>query len=61
MPSQGDAGGPLMQFYAGRYYAAGIAASGREGGCGQEDVPAVFTRVGILLKWIRKVTGLKTL
>lgn len=57
----GDAGGPLMQFYAGRYYAVGIAASGREGGCAQENVPAVFTRVGILLKWIRKITGLKTL
>lgn len=57
----GDAGGPLMQFYAGRYYAAAIAGSGLAGGCAQEGVPAVFTRVGTLLKWIQKTTGLRTL
>lgn len=50
-----------MQFYAGRYYAAGIAGSGKSGGCAQDGVPAVFTRVGLLLKWINKVTGLPTL
>ncbi|KAH8025410.1 hypothetical protein HPB51_007722 [Rhipicephalus microplus] len=57
----GDAGGPLMQFYAGRYYVAAIAGSGMAGGCAQEGVPAVFTRVGVLLKWIQKTTGLRTL
>ncbi|XP_049268776.1 transmembrane protease serine 9-like [Rhipicephalus sanguineus] len=61
MRTQGDAGGPLMQFYAGRYYAAAIAGSGLAGGCAQEGVPAVFTRVGVLLKWIQKSTGLLTL
>ncbi|KAM7285281.1 transmembrane protease serine 9-like [Ixodes scapularis] len=56
----GDAGGPLMQFFAGRYYAAGLASSGKAGGCAQDGVPAVFTKVGVLLKWIHTVTGLQT-
>lgn len=56
----GDAGGPLMQFFAGRYYAAGLASSGKAGGCAQDGVPAVFTKVGVLLKWIHAETGLQT-
>ncbi|XP_055596422.1 CLIP domain-containing serine protease B4-like [Uranotaenia lowii] len=47
---QGDSGGGLVAQVDGYYYEYGIVSWGR--GCGQRDIPGVYTRVASYLDWI---------
>ncbi|KAI8521868.1 hypothetical protein Bbelb_016220 [Branchiostoma belcheri] len=50
---QGDSGGPLTcQAPDGTYYQAGVVSYGE--GCGQEDIPGVYTEVSSVYEWIHE-------
>jgi len=52
-PTQGDSGGPLTcQATDGTYYQAGVVSYGE--GCGQENIPGVYTQVSYVYEWIRQ-------
>jgi secreted trypsin-like serine protease len=52
----GDSGGPLMMMDSqGRWNVVGITSFGL-GGCAQEGVPTVYTRVDKYLDWINSNT-----
>lgn len=55
---RGDSGGPLMSvdtsdLTADRWYIEGITSFGSQM-CGQENVPAVYTRVDYYVDWIKE-------
>lgn len=49
--SQGDGGGPLVCNLQGTWYLAGIVSWGI--GCGQHDVPGVYTKISQYSDWIQ--------
>lgn len=55
----GDDGGPLMKYYDGRMYLAGIMSWGPSEGCAGGK-PSVFADVRHALSWITSVTGIRT-
>jgi secreted trypsin-like serine protease len=55
----GDGGEPLMKYYDGRMYLAGIMSWGASEGC-TVGKPSIFADVRHALPWITSVTGIKT-
>lgn len=47
---QGDSGGPLVLRQNNKYYLVGLVSVGT--GCGNPDVPGIYTRVSSYLDWI---------
>lgn len=54
----GDDGAPLMRFYSGRYYLAGLSSWASSGGCAVKNAPRVFSAVHANLPWISDMTGI---
>lgn len=50
---QGDGGGPLVCEKDGQWYQVGIVSFGI--GCGRQNVPGVYTNVGMYRDWIEDV------
>lgn len=48
----GDSGHSLMKISSNSWIVEGIVSFGR--GCGQQDWPAVYTRVSVFDQWIRR-------
>ncbi|XP_029459570.1 tissue-type plasminogen activator [Rhinatrema bivittatum] len=53
---KGDSGGPLMCLHNGRMHLLGIISWGI--GCGQKDMPGVYTKVTRYLSWIEDILKL---
>lgn len=58
----GDGGGPLacpILGHENRYYQAGIVSWGE--GCGERDIPGVYTKVSLFKKWILREMAIRKL
>ncbi|GIY11809.1 plasma kallikrein [Caerostris darwini] len=56
---EGDNGAPLMRYYFGRYYIAGVSSWASKEGCATLGAPRVFSAIHSNLQWISGITGLQ--